>query len=87
MNVVISIIHGKIEMDFFFITQKKSLCRVYVTQSRLERPFHVAGDMSSKREFRCTVVCISQFHCGNEVKQGQTRPDYLLDRIDSWCRF
>ena len=60
----------KIEMDFFFTTQKKSLCRVYVTLSSLERPFHVARDMSSGREFRCTVVCMSQFHYGNEVKQG-----------------
>ena len=58
-------------MDFFFTTQKKkSLRRVYVTQSSLERPFHVERDMSSKLEFRCTVVYMSQFHCGNEVKQG-----------------
>ena len=57
-------------MDFFFTTQKKSLCRVYVTQLSPERPFNVARDMSSEREFRCTVVCMSQFHCGDEVKQG-----------------
>ena len=50
---------GKIEMDFFSTTQKKSLCHI-----------HVARDMSSEREFRCTVVCMSQFYCGNEVKLG-----------------
>ena len=60
----------KFEIDFFFTTRKKSLCRAYVTQSSLERPFHVAREMSSEREFRCTVLCMSQFHCGNEVKQG-----------------
>ena len=57
-------------MDFFFTTKEKSLYRVYETQSRLERPYHVARDMSSEREFRCTVVCMSQFLCGNEVKKG-----------------
>ena len=45
----------KTEMVFFFTTQKKSLCRVYVTQSSLERPFHVARDMSREREFSLHV--------------------------------
>ena len=54
----------------FFSLRKKSLCRVYVTQSSLEGRFHVARDMSSELEFRCIVVYMSQFHCGNEVKQG-----------------
>ena len=51
----------------FFFSQLRN---VYVTQSSLERPFHVARDMTSEREFRCTVVCMSQFHCENEAKQG-----------------
>ena len=58
----------------------------HVTQSGLKRPLHVTRDLSNEREFRCTVVFLSQFHCGNEVKQGhedtrykQTncRPDYI----------
>ena len=58
-------------MDFAFFSQlRKNRCVVYVTQSSLERPFHVARDIASEREFRCTVVCMSPFHCGNEVKQG-----------------
>ena len=56
----------KLEMDFFFSQLRKNLRNA----TSLERPFHVACDMSSEREFLCTVVCMSQFHCGNEVKQG-----------------
>ena len=46
--------------------------------------------MSSQREFRSGL---SQFHFRNEVKQGHKvekincRPDYIIERIDSWCRF
>ena len=77
----------RLEVEFFF-TQSEI---IYVTQSSLKRLFHVARDMSSEREFRCGL---SQFHCRNEVKQGHIRykqtncrPDYILERIDNWCRF
>ena len=63
----------------------------YVTQSSLKRLFHVARDMSSEREFCCGLA---QFHCRNEVKQGHIRykqtncrPNYILEKIDNWCRF
>ena len=52
--------------DFFFTTQQY---HAYVTQSGLKRPLHVTRDLSCEPEFRCRV-CVSQFHCGNEVQQG-----------------
>ena len=58
----------RLEMEYFFTQiRNHAVCRVYVTQSRLTRLFHVTCVMSSKREFRC---CLSRFHCRNEVKQG-----------------
>ena len=63
-----------------------AVCHVYVTQSSL----NVTRVMSSEREFRSGL---SQFHCTNEVKQGHKvqkincSPDYILERIDIWCRF
>ena len=62
----------------------------FVTQSSLKRLFHVTRVMSSEREFRSGL---SQFPRRNEVKQGHKvqkincRPDYILERIDVWCRF
>ena len=76
----------------FFHTIRNNHCVMfYVTQSSLKRLFHVARDMSSEREFCCGL---SQFHCRNEVKQGHIRykqtncrPNYILEKIDNWCRF
>ena len=42
----------RLEMDVFF-TQIKN--NVYITLSGLKRPFHVTRDMSSEREFRCSL--------------------------------
>ena len=39
-------------MDVFF-TQIKN--NVYITLSGLKGPFHVTRDMSSEREFRCSL--------------------------------
>ena len=57
----------KTRIFFFFTTQQ-----CYLTQSGLKRPHHMTRDLSSEREFRCSLqgVCMSQFHCGNENKQG-----------------
>ena len=57
-------------MDFFFLHKSEVIaeCHVYVTQSGLKRPFHETRDVSSEWDF--VVVCMSQFLCGNEVKQG-----------------
>ena len=56
--------------DGFFLHKLEviAVCHVYVTQSGLKRPFHETRDMSSEREFCCSRM--SQFLCGNEVKQG-----------------
>ena len=68
------------------------MCHVYVTQSGLKRPFHVTRDISSEQEFRCSSECLS-FIVGMKsnkdarYKQTNCRPDYVLDRIYSWCRF
>ena len=85
-------ITSRLEMEFFFHTIRNNHCVMfYVTQSSLKRLFHVARDMSSEREFCCGL---SQFHCRNEVKQGHIRykqtncrPNYILEKIDNWCRF
>ena len=78
-----------LELEFFFFSRKSEIiavCHVYVTQSSL----NVTRVMSSEREF-CSGL--SQFHFRNEVKQGHKvqkincRPDYILERIDIWCRF
>ena len=67
-----------------------AVCHVFVTQSSLKRLFHVTRVISSEREFRSGL---SQFHRRNEVKQGHKvqkincSPDYILERIDIWCRF
>ena len=81
----------RLEMEFFFTQSELIIYVTQITQSSLKRLFHVARDMSSEREFRCGL---SQFHCRNEVKQGHIRykqtncrPDYILERIDNWCRF
>ena len=78
-------------MDFFsHKSEIIAVCHVFVTQSSLKRLFHVTRVMSSEREFRSGL---SQFHRRNEVKQGHKvqkincRPDYILERIDIWCRF
>ena len=66
------------------------MCHVFVTQSSLKRLFHVTRVMSREREFRSGL---SRFHRRNEVKQGHKvqkincSPDYILERIDIWCRF
>ena len=52
---------------FFHNSEIIAVCHVYVTQWSLKRPIPVTRDISSAREFRCGL---SQFHCGNEVKQG-----------------
>ena len=81
----------RLQIKFFFSQSELNMCHVYITQSSLKRLFHVARDLSSEREFRCGL---SQFHCRNEVKQGHIRykqtncrPDYILERIENWCRF
>ena len=43
----------RLEMEYFFTQiRNHAVCRVYVTQSRLTRLFHMTCVMSSKREFR-----------------------------------
>ena len=43
----------KLEMEFFFHNSGIiAVCHVYITQSS---PFHVTHDMSSKREFCCSL--------------------------------
>ena len=79
-------------MEFFFSRKSEiiAVCHVYVTQSSLKRLFHVTRVMSSEREFRSGL---SQFHFRSEVKQDtrykqiNCSPDYILERIDIWCRF
>ena len=57
--------HVRLKWIFFHNSEK-----IAVSCFRNAIKFHVGRDMSSEREFRCSVVCMSQFHCGNEVKQG-----------------
>ena len=53
-------------MDFFFHNSEK----IAFSGLRNAIKSRTAREMSSEREFRCTVVCMSQFHCGIEVKEG-----------------
>ena len=43
--------------DGFFLHKLEviAVCHVYVTQSGLKRPFHETRDMSSEREFCCSL--------------------------------
>ena len=81
----------RLEMEFFsHKSEIIAVCHVLVTQSTVKRLFHVTRVISSEREFRRGL---SQFHRRNKVKQGHKvqkincRPDYIIERIDIWCRF
>ena len=71
----------KLEIDFFSLLRSISVCRVYVTQSSLERPFQVTHDVSSEREFRCSFIVRMKSNKDTRYKQTNYRPDYILDRI------
>ena len=45
-------------------------------------PFSSAAD-----EFRCSFIVRMKSNKDTRYKQTNCRPDYILDRIDSWCRF
>ena len=57
--------HVRLKWIFFHNSEK-----IAVSCLRKAIKFHVGRDVSSEPEFGCSVVCMSQFHCGNEVKQG-----------------
>ena len=44
-------------------------------------------DMSSEREFRCGFIVRMKSNKDTRYKQTNCRPDYLLDRIDSYVDF
>ena len=81
----------RLKMEFFsHKSEIIAVCHVLVAQSTVKGLFHVTRVISSEREFRRGL---SQFHRRNKVKQGHKvqkincRPDYILERIDIWCRF
>ena len=83
----------RLEMQVFFFSPKSEIivvCYVYVTQSSLKQLFPVTRVMSGEREIRSGL---SQFHRRNKSNKGtrykkiNCRPDYILERIDFWCRF
>ena len=62
-------------MDFFLHKLEViAVCHVYVTQSGLKRPFHVTRDMSSEREFRCSLhVSVSLWEWSQTRTQGTNK--------------
>ena len=86
--------HARLEMAFFSQLKNnpevtgQSLCvmlcnaiSIHVTASTMTRRAH--GDFA--------VVCLSfaemKTNKDTRYKQTYCRPDYILDRIDIWCRF
>ena len=62
-------------MDFFLHNLEIiAVCHVYETQSSLKRPFHVTRDMSSEREFRCSLhVAVSLWEWSQTRTQGTNK--------------
>ena len=85
--------HLSWEWNFFFHKSEKNRCgHVYVTQSGPKQPIHVTCDMSSAARGNDAVVCLSfiaemKLNKDARYKQTTCRSDYILDRIDIWCRF
>ena len=72
----------------FYTIRKITVCHVYVSPASLKRLFHV----TCRESGNFAVVCLSfiaeiKSNKDTRYKQTNCRPDYILERIDIWCRF
>ena len=75
---------------FFHNSELITVCYVYVTQSSLKRPIHVLVTYRARGNFAHGLSRFTRETKSNKdsrYKQSNFRPDYILDRIDIWCRF
>ena len=67
-----------------------SLALVYVTQSSLKRAFtwHVTCRASGNFAFVCpSFIAEMKSNKDTSYKPTNCRPDFILERVDIWCRF
>ena len=76
----------KLEMDFFRSLEIIAVsCNAIKSRTALSRDtWHVEWAGIS---FRCSFIVRMKSNKDTRYKQTNCRPDYILDRIDSWCRF